>query len=93
MTLNINPSAHLNGAFSNANSSPGYLQNGFHNLSRKTASTSIEPSLGLKVNLSALQNTQHTSELAKDSASQLLRGIKVNLTLHKLSSGNVSSLL
>ena len=93
MTLNINTSAHLNRAFTTANSSPGYLQNGFNNLSRKTGSSSIEPSLGLKVNLSALQNTQHTSELAKDSASQLLRGIKVNLTLHKLSSGKVSSLL
>ena len=93
MTLNINPSAHLNRAFLTANSSPGYLQNGFHNLSRKTGSGSIEPSLGLKVNLSALQNTRHTSELAQDSASQLLRGIKADLTLHKLSSENVSSLL
>jgi len=93
MTLNINTSAHLNRAFTTANSSLGYLQNGLNNLSRKTGSSSIEPSLGLKVNLSALQNTQHTSVLAKDSASHLLRGMKADLSLHKLSPENVSSLL
>jgi hypothetical protein len=93
MTININTSAHLNRAFSTANSSTGYLQNGFYNLSRKTGSSSIDPSLGLKVNLSALQNTRHTSQLAKDSASELLQSIKADLTLHKLSSENVSSLL
>lgn len=93
MTLNINTSAHLNRAISTANSSPGYLQNGFHNLSRKTGSGSIEPSLGLKVNLSALQNTRFTSELARDSASRLLLRINADLTVHKLSPKNVSSLL
>ena len=93
MTLNITTSAQLNRVFSTANSSTGYLQNGFYNLSRKTGSSSIDPSLGLKVNLSAVQNTRHTSQLAKDSASELIQTIKADLTLHKLSSENVSSLL
>jgi len=93
MTLNINPSVHLNRTFSLASPNRGFLQNGFNNLSKKTGGSTTEHGLGLKVNLSALQNTSFTNQLTQESVGQLLRAAKADLSLHKLSAENVSRLL